>query len=528
MRRTRHRRNRRLAGGARARPRRRGRRLLGRGGRQLPRRGPRTGRRAPVHAGWRATCSSTAHSAPARRGCTSPTPTTPTSCGNTYLDADAVEAHLGACTEAGHHRGLPRHRRCRGVAPSSTALDRVVERFGAPAVARCGHRLEHLEMVTAEQAGRLGAWGVIASVQPNFDALWGGQDGMYASRLGVDRARRAQSVRAVSIPRRATRLRFRHARHRHESVGDGARGDAPSDAGQRRVGPRGVRGGHPRGVAGGRGSRRDQRHAGARCARVLRRVGRARRRRRPRGRRACRRRRAVVHRSARQGACPAAARARRSTAHLSADGASGCRRSMADRKRGASWSRPTDDTDTFPAVATTTPRRSGRRRSSGPTDGRCAPPSRRRAPIGCRRPPPRRPPPVGPRRIGARTLAGAGTAGVAAHARRSPPGCFCAPAFRRSAGGTCRSSRSHCLAWVLTAGIHHAGRRIRLRIPVRVGLLRSVAAVDQRVRRAGSLAGAVGDGGDLPGGLRSARGRRAPAARMAGVVRRRVDRWPSG
>ena len=45
-------------------------------------------------------------------------------------------------------------------------------------------------MVTADQAARLGAWGVIASVQPNFDALWGGEDGMYAQRLGPDRGTR--------------------------------------------------------------------------------------------------------------------------------------------------------------------------------------------------------------------------------------------------------------------------------------------------------------------------------------------------
>ncbi|PRC42446.1 amidohydrolase, partial [Mycobacterium sp. ITM-2017-0098] len=56
------------------------------------------------------------------------------------------------------------------------------------AVARCGHRLEHLEMVSEEQAEKLGSWGVIASMQPNFDALWGGQAGMYAQRLGVERA----------------------------------------------------------------------------------------------------------------------------------------------------------------------------------------------------------------------------------------------------------------------------------------------------------------------------------------------------
>ena len=68
------------------------------------------------------------------------------------------------------------------------AFEVLVERFGAPAVARCGHRLEHLEMVSAEQAAKLGAWGVTASMQPGFDALWGGRDGMYARRLGADRA----------------------------------------------------------------------------------------------------------------------------------------------------------------------------------------------------------------------------------------------------------------------------------------------------------------------------------------------------
>ena len=43
-------------------------------------------------------------------------------------------------------------------------------------------------MVSEEQAAKLGSWGVIASMQPNFDALWGGDDGMYAQRLGPDRA----------------------------------------------------------------------------------------------------------------------------------------------------------------------------------------------------------------------------------------------------------------------------------------------------------------------------------------------------
>jgi predicted amidohydrolase YtcJ len=111
----------------------------------------------------------------------------PDCCGNSYLDADAITAHLMACTEAGVTAGF----HVIGDAAVATvvdALERVADTFGVPRIARCGHRLEHLEMVTAEQADRLGSWGVFASMQPNFDALWGGDDGMYAQRLGPDRA----------------------------------------------------------------------------------------------------------------------------------------------------------------------------------------------------------------------------------------------------------------------------------------------------------------------------------------------------
>lgn len=111
----------------------------------------------------------------------------PTCTGVRHLDPDAIGAHLIACTEAGVTAGFHVIGDA-AVAAAVTAFEHVVDRFGAPAVARCGHRLEHLEMVTAEQAAKLGAWGVIASMQPNFDALWGGPDGMYARRLGVERA----------------------------------------------------------------------------------------------------------------------------------------------------------------------------------------------------------------------------------------------------------------------------------------------------------------------------------------------------
>ena len=112
---------------------------------------------------------------------------TPGTTGNCYLDIDAIAAHLFACTEAGVTAGF--HVIGDGAVTAVVdALQRTVERFGIPSVARCGHRLEHLEMVSEQQAAKLGAWGITASVQPNFDALWGGADGMYARRLGVDRA----------------------------------------------------------------------------------------------------------------------------------------------------------------------------------------------------------------------------------------------------------------------------------------------------------------------------------------------------
>jgi predicted amidohydrolase YtcJ len=113
----------------------------------------------------------------------------PGRCGNSYLDPADIAAHLLACTEAGVTAGFHVIGDA-AVTAVVDAMESVVERVGVTAVARCGHRLEHLEMVDDEQAAKLGSWGVIASMQPTFDALWGGSDGMYAQRLGSDRAQR--------------------------------------------------------------------------------------------------------------------------------------------------------------------------------------------------------------------------------------------------------------------------------------------------------------------------------------------------
>ncbi|MEU5696668.1 amidohydrolase family protein [Actinosynnema sp. NPDC020468] len=110
----------------------------------------------------------------------------PSTSGALYLDADAVAAHVVACTRAGRQAGF----HVIGDAAMTAVVAgfaRAAETVGVPALAARRHRLEHVEMITAEQAERLGSWGVVASVQPLFDREWGGPDGMYAHRLGVER-----------------------------------------------------------------------------------------------------------------------------------------------------------------------------------------------------------------------------------------------------------------------------------------------------------------------------------------------------
>jgi predicted amidohydrolase YtcJ len=103
-----------------------------------------------------------------------------------FETAQLVE-HLRACTAAGVQAGF----HCIGDAAVRQVLDAVgavVAELGAPAVRACRHRLEHLEMPDAAAIEAMRSWDMVASVQPAFDAAWGGPAGMYAERLGVERA----------------------------------------------------------------------------------------------------------------------------------------------------------------------------------------------------------------------------------------------------------------------------------------------------------------------------------------------------
>jgi predicted amidohydrolase YtcJ len=107
--------------------------------------------------------------------------------GNLYLSVEQVRDHVAACTRIGIQAGF----HVIGDAAIETALRgvrRAAEQVGIAAVRAARHRLEHVEAIDAEGIADLADLGMTASVQPAFDAAWGGPTGMYAQRLGVERA----------------------------------------------------------------------------------------------------------------------------------------------------------------------------------------------------------------------------------------------------------------------------------------------------------------------------------------------------
>lgn len=102
----------------------------------------------------------------------------PATDGVLHHDTDAVAAHVAACVAAGLQTGFH--------VIGDRAVDAVLDAFErVPGVAGGRHRLEHVEAASSAAVERIARLGLVASVQPAFDAEWGGADGMYAARLGA-------------------------------------------------------------------------------------------------------------------------------------------------------------------------------------------------------------------------------------------------------------------------------------------------------------------------------------------------------
>jgi len=111
----------------------------------------------------------------------------PSTRGASYITAEQVAEHVVASTRSGSQAGF----HVIGDRATQIVLDGFAaasDQVGVEAMRAARHRLEHLEMPDEHHLRTLADLGTVASVQPAFDAAWGGPDGMYARRLGPVRA----------------------------------------------------------------------------------------------------------------------------------------------------------------------------------------------------------------------------------------------------------------------------------------------------------------------------------------------------
>lgn len=117
--------------------------------------------------------------------------------GNAYRSVAEVRDHVASCALAGLQSGF----HVIGDAGTDTVIagyEAAARLVGVDVLRASRPRLEHVEMIDADGVRRLAALGIAASVQPAFDAFWGGPDGMYAARLGADRVPGMNPLRSFS------------------------------------------------------------------------------------------------------------------------------------------------------------------------------------------------------------------------------------------------------------------------------------------------------------------------------------------
>jgi predicted amidohydrolase YtcJ len=103
--------------------------------------------------------------------------------GSLYLSVDEAAAHLAACSLLGIQAGFHIIGDA-GLETALDALDLAAAEVGEQRIRAAGHRFEHVEMADAGAISRLAKHSVTVSVQPGFDATWGGGGRLYESRLG--------------------------------------------------------------------------------------------------------------------------------------------------------------------------------------------------------------------------------------------------------------------------------------------------------------------------------------------------------
>ncbi|MDM4719214.1 amidohydrolase family protein [Micromonospora sp. WMMA1363] len=117
-------------------------------------------------------------------------------CGHGYLSVDQVRDHLLDCAAHGLQGGF----HAIGDAAIATVLDgfaAAARTLGTDRVRAARHRVEHAEIMSKRLIAGFVEFGVVASVQPAFDRLWGGAGRMYESRLGLHRSLESNPLGAM-------------------------------------------------------------------------------------------------------------------------------------------------------------------------------------------------------------------------------------------------------------------------------------------------------------------------------------------
>jgi predicted amidohydrolase YtcJ len=113
--------------------------------------------------------------------------------GTLALEDGEVERYFGAAERCGVSAGVHAIGD-RAIEQCLATWERVLGNRPSP---RNRHFIEHFELATPEQIERAARLGLYLSMQPQFQATWGGPGGMYETRLGPRRAASMNALRSV-------------------------------------------------------------------------------------------------------------------------------------------------------------------------------------------------------------------------------------------------------------------------------------------------------------------------------------------
>ncbi|TAM75769.1 hypothetical protein EPN44_07390 [bacterium] len=125
--------------------------------------------------------------------------------GEPYLESGGYgklfhsDAEVAAYLRAAEGRGISAGVHAIGDRALAQAIAAIEAALGGRPSQRTRHFIEHAEMLSPEQIARCALLGIHLSMQPQFDALWGGDGSMYERRLG--RTRKRAMNRLASIVR---------------------------------------------------------------------------------------------------------------------------------------------------------------------------------------------------------------------------------------------------------------------------------------------------------------------------------------